>query len=58
MSEIDINKRIDWNEIDSNISKDYDYINNMLELVPPQHYFPQETDMNKLDNRWMRRKKN
>jgi len=57
MSEIDINKRIDWNEIDSNISKDYDYINNMLELVPPQHYFPQETDMNKLDNRWMRRKK-
>jgi len=57
MSEIDINKRINWDEIDKNISKDYEFVNSMLELVPPEHYFPQEMDISKLNDRWMRRKK-
>jgi len=57
MSEIDINKRLNWDEIDKYISKDYENINSMLELVPPHQYFPQEIDEEKMNNRWMRRKK-
>jgi len=54
---IDINKRLNWLDIDQNISQDYEFFNSMLELVSPQHYFPQEVDDKELNEKWMRKKR-